>query len=376
MATPAHDEVIHKRTTRTRRYAFALALLAGVPCGCDAVLGIQDHPVGGDASTRDSSAHADSSRPHGDSAAHDDTGTQGVDGGGVLCEPAAPAGWAGPYAILEQVRGDAGLPTPLSCPATYGSQPVLDGVGMPDETPADCGCFCRPPTNIACSGDVTIQLFSDTACQHPLGSGAVSSGCTNYPPLAGAMGATVSGPPVTAGNCQAGTEHAPTLVGPEWTSEVRLCSPITPPTAGACKGDRVSMPVAPAPYEAANYCVTKSAPALCPAAYPSTRTYYALAADGGLGLSDSRTCSCNCSEPTGSCTAMLATSKTGGCGGGPAMPSGALPISCTPVGPPFGQSGSISTAMPLDGGASCMPSQVSDGGVTPSSPPLTVCCLN
>ncbi len=340
--------------------------------GCDAILGISDHPVVADSGVRrdtgvgtGSGAGTDSGTGHSSSrdAGMDTRHDGGQAEGGGTCVPSAPDGWAGPFAIQIATAGDAGLPAFAQCPQTYDGNPVFDGVAEPDQTPASCGCSCDPPTGLGCPAGLSI--FNDTACSMGQMSVPPSTTCMGLP---GNIHSASVGSPVLVGNCQpSGNPVVPT---PSWTEEARLCSPGT--MLAACQGDRVVVPPPGAPYEATNYCVTSTTQTACPNAYQILHQLYPFTS-GGSGLMDTRSCHCNCSGPladAGCGAGTMAFYSFGGCTGTPQ----AVPTSTSCVA--LYESAGVEFMPAVPPTTTCAPSQVSTGMVTPMGmPTTTVCCL-
>jgi hypothetical protein len=279
---------------------------------------------------------------------------------GMVCVPAPPSQfWVGPL-ILYEARG-ASLPPRPDCPAPYVFS--YDLYADPTGSPAECNCACSAPMNVACSPPV-MSLFAnspncDAGMPCPTPTKAINPTCTPLPVGGGCGGPhfTISAPMPEGGSCAASSGQ-PSLPPSSWTTEVRLCKFDAGP--GGCPEGKVATPVIGLPFEP-NYCVTQRTDTQCPPTYPKKRTYYDTYAD-------ERACDpCTCGPPVGVTCGGTVTTGDNNCMGGAVY---AVPLTtCTndPKMAAFFSGGA-------DGG-SCAPQSHPKGGLTPTTPPTTVCCV-
>ena len=108
----------------------------------------------------------------------------------------------------------------------------------------------------------------------------------------------------TPANCLAsGTALVPTA---SWAASKRVCS--TPTHGGGCSGGNWCVPITPGPN-----CEVAAGSATCDTGYN------AVSGPWYTGYTDTRSCSCNCGAPTGSCGTQVTLYTDGNCTNGAAQ---------------------------------------------------------
>jgi hypothetical protein len=267
------------------------------------------------------------------------------------CVASAPAGWRGPYVIAEQAG---------AAPDCVGDYPVTAYSGQSEAAaaPAECSCSCGEPTDVTCSAPAT-SLHTDPTCAEPACDVDASARTCGDALLCGGgnkkVVAVSFGPSLpSGGSCKpSATAHVPPVGA---RRSIRLCAARSGGTdceGGACQAK-------PSPvFASSNRCVIQDGDvAVCPAAFPERRVYYA-------GGSDTRACSqCQCDAPVGTtCTATASTCKD------PTTvdaPSGCLAVAAGTK---------VVTAPGTPHGGACAPTGGQPIGAFDPGSPTTVCCL-
>ena len=281
------------------------------------------------------------------------------------CVLAAPPGWTGPLALFEGAPGSV-----PACGPAYPSQVVSGKAGLvaPPGTCAACSCSgangstCAPTmtitpyTGVTCTGIVcagNVATVSSQVCAALTGVGGIAGCGTSF--------AVSAAPQVLGGSCTPSAPQVLKLDQPIWGKEAVGCGAVSVETASCGKG-AVCMPEVPVGFES-SLCISQLGNQICPAAYPSERTYYASFADD-RGCSD-----CTCGAPTGYCDAMIAFYGGADCTSLLGPSTTIAQGSCHPTAGAV----SVKTLVGQALGLSCSPAGGPTGSAVPGDP-VTVCC--
>jgi hypothetical protein len=193
------------------------------------------------------------------------------------CEPAAPADWTGPVALVDSTSG------PASCPS--GTAAVFEGHADLNAPAACSPCACDPPPDAGCA-ELGLGVFNAAACGAPCSGQVVGSTCGKVrycaPSQSGILDAEAPAPDGAACSPNGGAVSPLT-----WGHAVAACA-LDQGDAGLCaSGLRCGVSGMPA-------CVVHAGDVPCPIGPYQTRSVYYTTAR------DTRTCSrCTCDPPTG-----------------------------------------------------------------------------
>jgi len=326
----------------------AVVCLCAVAPACAALWGFQD----GFGASSDGSAEGPDA---------DDEVAPPSEGCSLTCVGAPPAGWAGPYALVE-TTGAPSAPPPHCSDGPYPVEVYL-GMALPSAQDTSCQCACGPPAGSSCDAP-TITLSHGGMCSAASQCANVvsSSGCVDLDPRCGGDRMAVSAAAPVPGACEAIPTNGLPAVG--WGASARLCA-AREPWSGPCAGGQVCTAPATPPFEA-SYCVAKAELSPCPPGpYAVRRVYYGA-------VVDTRSCTdCSCGPASMDCVGgTVSTFDAPGCAG-PSRHTWSVPQSCTGVG------GSASLryggdAVPNVG--PCTPAGGTPTGALTPANPTTICC--
>lgn len=273
-----------------------------------------------------------------------------------LCVPAAPLGWLGPVAVLENPSDDA---TP-TCAGDYPSF-SMEVFGDLQAQAAECDCDCGAPNNATCS-TITVERDDDVSC----GVGPLQTwqlgGCSNS--IGGPAGnywrarAQVSG-----GTCTA----MPTVDVPPagFTTRLTACG-LAVVDVGGCAGDDRCIPAPAEPLDG-RVCIWQPGDLQCPEGGWTARSVL------HEGLADNRGCSaCGCGMAQGSCTGSVLATNTSCGAGATAFESISLNAACEQVS--FQVTSMGVSGNPTPSNPTCTPWNSSPVGAADPVSPITVCC--
>ncbi|HET6582447.1 MAG TPA: hypothetical protein VFG69_03345 [Nannocystaceae bacterium] len=311
-------------------------------------------PIG----TDETSASPMDSSGGGTSSGTDDatTGSVACPIGTHVCVTAAPEGWSGPSAIMDEAtRAPEG-----ACAAPY---PVWQAIGFDDlDAPAaECGCSCAGPMNAGCSN---LQLVRDNSagCGSPSATWNLDTqNCYTAPEGTANQywQATTGG--LDTGTC---TAQPTTMISPAvFGGRHRLCG-TGESEPGTCDGSDVCSPIPVAPF-GGDLCIWRDGDEPCPPdiGYDARRLIYG-------DKDDQRACStCSCGL-SGECTGVVYLFGSDGCGGDFAAGTAVFDGLCVQV--PSNVTEVDVSNLQVD--AACTPSGGQSTGVAVGSAPITVCC--
>jgi hypothetical protein len=273
-------------------------------------------------------------------------------GAGFSCVD-VPAGWQGPFALLE--GGNSVPPTPC---AGFGTlKPLLSGGSGAQGAPATCSqCTCK----------ATCQPAALSA--YPVGNSGCNGPAVTIPqPLPGACAAISD----TAGSFMAepGTPSCASSLGMSsvppstWTKTDAICAPTATGTCGPAAGQCVANP----PGQLAGPCILKAGSQGCPASFPTAIQYSPT-------VVDTRSCtSCGCSAGNVTCAGNTHLYAAAGCSG--AITDSVPNDNACHVNPVSALTfQSIQVDMAPNG--TCSPSGGAPTGGVMDGPVVTVCCSN
>jgi hypothetical protein len=231
---------------------------------------------------------------------HGDDGHAGDEGPSGGCDPsthacldAAPAGWAGPTALLK-----AGFDSPTpACPEPWAE--VFDHElfsGFDDGGEATCTCGCTPE-DLACEVEANLSYWDAYTCAGaPDGSITVTEGVALGNPawvddFAAAWRVNWSEQSLV-GSCEPHSSQS--IPAPSFSLRVTACG--MPEDIDACDGGGVCTP-RPSDEFSDEACVFRDGDHACPEGdYSERKVYY-------RDIEDTRGCpTCTCGEVSGSCT--------------------------------------------------------------------------
>ena len=332
---------VRRSASRHRaRGAFRLALVAGLGVvGCNALSGVNDVELGGDASGGGQSAAAPCA---------------GGGSGGAVCVDALPAGWQGP---ARYYSGSSAAELP-ACDGT----PLDLGAGALDAPSATCSaCACAAPTGLQC-GKGTLTTHAAASCAGNTTDLTETAGDPCQP-----IGATngndwfTSAPVLTVGGKCAASGGVPTVPAATFAARIRLCGTSLP---GGCPDGSTCFTAPPLPYQA-KACVYKAGDAACDVpGYPTKHAAHD-------GVDDTRGCApCTCAAPGGgTCSAVTELYDLPGCQ--TLLNTAKHDGGCTDAG------GTESYLFKLTGppvGGACIPGTTAPLGAAAPKSPFTICC--
>ena len=291
------------------------------------------------------------------------------------CVPAAPPGWAGPFAISESSSPDAGS---QGCTNDFWVS-ALDLVAGPSADPASCTCSCGPPSGDVCSTP-NVSYFRDRACTMPCAAPTpIGSTCTT-------LSATGCGPSphfsigeswADGGACAPiATMSLPPL---EWSSSAHLCAPAPSVELGACSSGQACVPSLDSSSATPILCVAQPGNLRCPSVYgfrhaPQSPAGADAGSDSGTPYfaqaNDGRGCTpCGCDAPSGVACASsgVVTYSDPVC----TMPGATMEPDAGCM--PFGTYNTTCAGAAASGGKCNATGGQPTGGITLTSP-YTICC--
>lgn len=282
---------------------------------------------------------------------------------GLVCIPAAPEGWSGPFALYA-----GGAPSAPTCAA--GTTAVLQANdSLAPSPPAECSaCACAPATGWSCA-NVRVHGNS-SSCNCALGSTvdippntctSISAGsliCGGFQ----ANGISFDPASATNGVCSPLTKRPPAKLEPvQWNVAAVGCQ-LSLPSRVDCPEGNVCGAV-PAPPFNPKQCIMKAGdvPA-CPGfPYAKRSIFY-------RGIEDTRACAeCACgAAPKAACATTVTTSAAADCSGSAFVPA---PACLQLAGQPYVRA---NTVPPPD--VQCPPSGGAPIGAVAVADAVTVCC--
>lgn len=281
---------------------------------------------------------------------------------GLACVPAAPSGWAGPFALYAGASSDV--------PGCVASTPVLTAyTDLVPPPPASCGtCTCSVATGFTCG---PVPVTGGCSCPAPTRTAIPANGCTERAAGfiqcsgAAAVQVTVSAGPADAGHCDP-LSAKPTVSTSElvWNQTALGCQ-LSIPSQVDCPQGNVCAAVADPPFNP-HHCVMKAGNVkACPGfPYSKPSLFYRRA-------NDTRDCTaCACGAPAAAtCVASVNSVIDAGCDAGALIGTPA----CLPVSTTGSTSIYVRSTPPVN--VQCAPSGgESAGGVNPTDE-VTVCCM-
>jgi len=281
------------------------------------------------------------------------TGEPSCGGGTSVCVPAAPEGWEGPAALIDDLPTD---PSP-GCSGSYGVL-IDEAFGMFVAGAQTCDCTCGGPTNPSC--DVTLYRDNSAGCGTPTGTYNIGAGCAAGPTsLANSYWQAEAGP--IEATCT--PEPVVDIGTPQFMERHTVCASEYVTSEG-CGVDEVCTPIPVAPF-AATTCIYVLAEAECPADLG-----YDVQHDWHLDFADTRSCSeCTCGVE-GACTGGVTLLADNTCTGPLAEGTASIGGACIQV------SSAIESAelSGFQANATCDPSGGELMGAAMATFPITVCC--
>ncbi|HEX6837346.1 MAG TPA: hypothetical protein VF334_12280, partial [Polyangia bacterium] len=234
------------------------------------------------------------------------------------------------------------------CPGSYSSLEVIDsGLGAAANCSTGCSCGVTCMTQLGSFGNAGNCPNTDNENQIAV---VTNTMCSSWNTWDGTLDVH---PLVTPATCQAG--GTPLLPTVSWSASKRVCS--TALHGGGCSGGKLCVPITPAPN-----CEVAAGTHSCDPGYN------AVAGPWYTGYSDTRSCSCSCGAPSGSCGSTVTLHTDKNCSNG-ATGFAANNISCTGNGGPF-FSARIESTAPTCGAPTYNPET---GALTPTGL-QTLCC--
>jgi hypothetical protein len=270
------------------------------------------------------------------------------------CVPAAPEGWSGPVALVDDTPEDPdpGCLDPFPTPSTV----VYDGLVAP---PADCTCTCGDAVGETCTRVLVVD--NSAGCATPTNEWDIGSGCVSA--VVGAANqywrATTEPLTGTCGPPQFGDE----IVDAEFSERHTLCA-ADEVTAGACAAGDVCTPIPIAPFTADALCIWADGDLECPMdlGYDTRRLTF-------RDFTDDRACAtCSC-DLVGECTGTVYLFSDS-CDSMFASATLTLNGACLQV--PAGIENAENGAWDVD--ASCQEVGGTPMGAANGTEPVTICC--
>ncbi len=317
---------VEAMTSRRRLFLALTGALAVAACVVEFKSGPRDGALAGDASVgtpADGSSPVTDGAPPMDAAPLSDAGLPPppptCKSEGLVCIPAAPAGWSGPFALYE-----GSVPSTPSC--ATGTTPVLTAnADLVPSAPATCpACACGLAGGFTCGVAKGRGNLATCDCQFGSPFDVAPGVCTSTSSaICGGFqsnAVTIDPSPAVGGSCTPTfIKPTPSKTPPSWNVAALGCQ-LSVPSQVDCPAGNICA-FRPAPPFFPGQCVMQAGdvPA-CPGfPYTKRRVFYRSAND----TRDCTACSCGAPPPS-NCTTQVKTTAEFDC-------SGAEPLTTAPT---------------------------------------------